>query len=189
MDCDITNNNAADTGGGVFADAPTARVDALTMTDCIVFGNTSAGNGGGVGCLGIQVVIEGSTFSNNSAAGIGSGGGLLLLTSLASVNDSTFSVNAAGFGGGGIAAGAATKVLGETVVIDDNGASVGAGLWAFGDSSIEVTNWSFTSNTAAQNGGGCDLNGSQSVFHDCLWTATTPPPESAAASTRPTARQ
>ncbi|MFO1477233.1 MAG: right-handed parallel beta-helix repeat-containing protein [Verrucomicrobiota bacterium] len=117
--CILTNNTAAQTGGGIFNGAGTA----LTLIQSVVAGNSAAASGGGIyndqgtltvtgslinsntayygagiystcaGAASVTVTIQNSTFSGNNSAGIqndGAWGGAAAMN----VYDSTFSGNA-----------------------------------------------------------------------------------------------
>lgn len=93
-----TSSNNFGTGDGGGLELTTGSVTRISSSE--IYGNTAAGNGGGINALG-ELTIEDSTLANNDAF---HGGGLSLnTTNMLSVLNSTFSGNSALQHGGGLA--------------------------------------------------------------------------------------
>jgi len=136
------NDNAAATGAGIYGASRTSIVasDFSGNADTNVFNGGSDTSGGAVYALGSLEVID-STFSDNSASSGGAIGftadtpfadtdAVLALT----VTGSTFAANSAELGGGAIDAAATHSGL------DEDGGGI---------ATVEVTNSTFTGNSAA----------------------------------------
>src|SRR5262249_43569118 len=65
----ITNNSAANAGGGVYF--ATNSYNTLTLTGTTVSGNTAVGNGGGVTVYFGNLTVSDSVISGNTGYGIG----------------------------------------------------------------------------------------------------------------------
>ncbi|MDM7830773.1 choice-of-anchor Q domain-containing protein [Cellulomonas edaphi] len=124
---------------GVDQDQPTDARTA-TITDSTVSGNTRNGPGGGLVVSIVeltddappaQIVIAGSTFSGNAAAGAdGRGGGIHAITGEVRVTNSTFSGNSAPVAGGGLFTSTGDVFLQHATVVDNSapsGANIGTG--------------------------------------------------------------
>jgi hypothetical protein len=132
-------------GGGIVAGS---IANALTVTNCVISGNSATGagtfGGGGISFTGGSLTVSGTTFSSNSTTGSGGGvaysaGDLLGRTpsvGVFSVTNSNFSSNSANGGGGG-----------ATDLFDFN---LGSGSYSF-------TSTSFSSNAATTGNGGAIL--------------------------------
>jgi parallel beta-helix repeat protein len=89
----LTNAKASKNGGAIFSN------ETLTLSNCVITGNTSPSEGGGIYQSGAPLTIIGSTLSNNKAADGGGGG--MLKDSTVMIQNSTISNNTTGNGGDG----------------------------------------------------------------------------------------
>ena len=117
----------------------------ITITDCIISGNSTTVNGGGIGGA-TTLTVANSTISGNSA---GTSGGGISGGDVSIVN-STISGNSAGTSGGGIGGGG-LSIVNSTVSGNSAGTS-GGGLYSF-FSSLRVANSTITGNSAPSGGG------------------------------------
>jgi hypothetical protein len=126
----ITKGLTGDFGGGAAAIEAT-----LTLVDCLVVHNQSAGIGGGL-------------YANN--------GGVITLTSstLADNSNQTLSSQNPAFGGGGVAVVAGSKFIATNSEISNNSTDgMGGGLLAV-EALLQLTNVSIFGNSAGLDGGG-----------------------------------
>jgi len=126
----------------------------ITITDCIISGNSTTVDGGGIGGA-TTLTVANSTISGTSARTSGGGisGGDV------SIVNSTVSGNSAGTTGGGIGGGD-LSIVNSTVSGNSAGTS-GGGLFTF-FSSLRVANSTITGNSAPS-GGGIYNDGQSSV--------------------------
>ena len=132
---------------------------ALTLNNCVVTGNTAAGNGGGI-TSGGSLTVNNSVISNNRVNSGGWGGGIYNLGTL-TVTNSTLSGNAApgdAWGAGGLGGGIA-HVSGamtiQTSTLSGNSAHTGGAIY-FSSTQYypsSVQNSTFSNNSASQGGG------------------------------------
>lgn len=131
LNCVVTNNAAAGSGGGLFC-MPGADAS-LTAEDTLIHGNTAASEGGGA----VRGTFLRCTLNNNRAA---NGGG----AAYALLDGSDVANNAAANQGGGLYQGAATRCH-----VRDNAACFGGGACG-----TTLANALLSNNRASQNGGG-----------------------------------
>jgi hypothetical protein len=138
-DSTITGNTAANGGGGIFGAKYT------TITGSHITGNTQTGTGndygGGIATEGGSLVIDDSTVSGNTSAGLGGGIGSASKYGV-TIENSTVSGNTAGDGGGfeqiglshieGDAATLYNPVTIQNSTISGNRANIGAGVNIYG---------------------------------------------------------
>ena len=141
-------------GGGVL------NGGTLTMTDCVVRGNTavfSGGGGGGVYNDGGTLTIERCLIEQNTAGTADNGGGLYDSGGTVTIRDSTIRNNQAGFNGGGmlISGSAGATITGST--ISGNRSSFGGG-GIYNGSTMEITNSTISGNSVDMSGGGAVWN-------------------------------
>jgi hypothetical protein len=145
-------------GGGIF------NGGTLTVTDCVISGNTATGGstGGGVGNLGTLTLCR-STVSGNTVAGatVG-GGGIINFFGTMTITDSTVSGNTTpGNGGGinnnnnGIMVITGSTVSGNTAT--DPSSGIGGGIINF--AALTVTNCTVADNNATALAGGIATGG------------------------------
>jgi parallel beta-helix repeat protein len=146
----LTKANAVDDGGAIFLDAA-----ALTVTNCTITNNASAGAGGGidVGDGGGTLTIATSTISGNTAAGNGAGINIEDSGAL-TMDGSTVSGNVAGGAGGGLC-GYGSLALIRNSTISGNSAAIGGGLAQYGGSA-SFESCTIAYNSAGDSGGGID---------------------------------
>ena len=142
-------NGMLPTGSGAGINAGNADV---TLVDCMVTGNHVGGFGSGGGLAG-DMMISGSTISNNSADG--SGGGLV--TSSSTVVNSTFSGNQSlsDFGGGMYVFSFGNVTIDNVSMIDNQASIRGGGLLIEGDATVSVANSVLASNSSGSGGPDC----------------------------------
>jgi predicted outer membrane repeat protein len=151
----LSTTVSGNSGGGVVA-APNIFGGRayITITDCIISGNSTTVDGGGIGGA-TTLTVANSTISGNSARTSGGGisGGDVSLV------NSTVSGNSAGTTGGGVGGGD-LSIVNSTVSGNSAGTS-GGGLSTF-FSSLRVANSTITGNSAPS-GGGIYNDGQSSV--------------------------
>lgn len=142
QDNDIANNAAGLHGAGVYVTR-----GQLTLTGNQLYGNHIAnveqGWGGGLHLIGVTAHVEANQFTNNTAA---YGGGLRLLDSNATVARNIVRDNMALYGGGLALQGATKAELHNNVIIDNEAAEQGAGVY------IHEADTKFKHATLARNG-------------------------------------
>jgi hypothetical protein len=143
-----------DIGGGGIAQEDNGK---LTITNCLVTGNTTSLSGGGIADLGTgAVTITGSQITGNVAEK--DGGGLFnTAAAVLNISSSTFSSNQTDTGNGGGLNLQTTALGGSTltnVTISDNAAGGnGGGIWKTGISAITLQNDTVAFNSATNGGG------------------------------------
>ena len=161
----ISNNVATESqsgGGGIGAIAyGTLPSNLLTVTGSIISGNTTAGEGGGIGVIDGNVLITDTAITANQANG-GRGGGIgaakYLTAGTVTIRRSTLSANTATANGGGIAVMDMGFDL-ENVTISGNSAGAAGGgiASAIDDDNVSgLINFS-TINANTSSGGGSNL--------------------------------
>jgi CSLREA domain-containing protein len=147
--------NSGHHGGGVL------NLGSMTITNTTITGNTAAG-GGGVWQIGGSTTITSSTVSNNMAQ---NGGGVGAINSIQlTVEQSTVTGNSA-TQGGGFHLELSTFAMNRTLV-SGNSASEGGGLYCSTCAFVvhQLTNSSFTSNSATISGGAYLLTGHENLI-------------------------
>ena len=133
--------NAADNGGAIFAPYPGAVV--VTLTRCVLRGNTAGTSGGGVHLSTAstsRLMATDCVFDANVASG-GSGGGVY--AEAVTATGSSFSNNSASIAGGALAA----SYVDDTVLpVRTTAASTSA--------NVSIANCTFVSNSAGESGAG-----------------------------------
>jgi parallel beta helix pectate lyase-like protein len=100
-DLKITDNQAGPGGGGVVVDGSAGPATA-TIRDSTLSGNSSQGDGGGIGAVLGTLTVSGSTLNGNSSIS-GAGGGIAAVQSTVALTNDTLTGNTApNFTGGGI---------------------------------------------------------------------------------------
>jgi len=159
-------------GGGIFDLSDT---DTLTVTNCILSGNSASQGGGGIASSG-TLNITNSTFFGNSATwggGIYSGGTL-------NITNSTFSGNSASWWGGGISNEGGTLTITNST-LSGNSASAGSnggGIFNRIDAAwgtVTLRNTIVANNTSGGNCGGTIINGGNNIDDGttCGWGSTS----------------
>ena len=159
----ITGGNS--TSGGAIHCKSSKRT--ITITDCLITGNTS-GEGGGINNYQNDLILINCTFSHNSSNGqggaIASNGGRLELT------DCTFKANEALFGtGGGI------YIRNDELTLNDctfsaNSASDDGGGINSDYASVTITNCTFSENSSGQRGGGLNNSHASTNATNCIFS-------------------
>jgi cysteine-rich repeat protein/predicted outer membrane repeat protein len=155
--------NSADEGGALLASTNGFGTDPMLVENCTFIANTSTGyfNNGGGGAMHVtdrDITILDSTFTGNTAVGIG--GAVYLYTtnfpaSVAALTDSVFTENhSTQNAGGGIYIDSDIDGLGERLVFQGNTAGTGGGGFAGATSTFVLVDPEFYDNAAVQNGGG-----------------------------------
>lgn len=171
----VSHNNAAGSGGALYADDAEALITHSTLDS-----NRSSANGGAVATNEAHIVITGGSVSSNTSIS-GSGGGMFLELSILSVSSATISHNTA-FGTGGALTAIETymsqlanstfaynssgdqggalyvedtpmEVLIENVVFDHNSSSAHGGAISAKFGTMSVNSSELTHNTASGLGG------------------------------------
>ena len=180
-------------GGGIISGA----IDnTMTVTNCVISGNSATGlgtfGGGGISHAGGSLTITGTTFSGNSTSGSGGGLGYTAgdplirtpSTGTLSISGSTFSGNTANSGaaGGGGAdlfnfnLGLGTYNINSSTFSNNSAPSGRGGAVVVESGPLTLTTSSLTGNTAGVSGGAVYSSGSASVTFSRLVgnTATNP---------------
>ena len=134
-DSTISDNTATEVlagGGGIGAFATgSLAFDLLTVTNSTISGNTTAGEGGGIGIIDGNARITDTEIHNNRASG-GRGGGIgavrYLTAGTVTISRSTLSANTASDTGGGIAALNMGIDLENVTISGNDAGSTGGGL-------------------------------------------------------------
>ncbi|MCP4139183.1 MAG: hypothetical protein GY755_02640 [Chloroflexi bacterium] len=167
-------------GGGMYSNNGSP-----TLTN-LVFSNNSAKNyhGGGLYATGSTPAITNVTFISNTAA-IGGGGAFIHLSSVSTIKNITFSNNTAGYEGGGLHLFFSNLIL-ENMTFSGNTSSGGTGhdssfghhgggLYNGLGSSPQLTNITFSGNSAEEEGGGIfNEFGNPTLNNIILWGNTAP---------------
>jgi len=136
----------------------------LTVSNCILSGNSAAGGGGGAIENQGPLTISASTLTNNVApnnSGGGLGGAIQSFAAL-TVSDSTVSSNTAGWRGGGIWEGGGTLTVSSSTV-SGNFAGYGGGIAVEFGSTALIDNCTLNSNSARVKGGAIYITNSNST--------------------------
>lgn len=157
-DSNVLNGNTGVLGGGVYMiSLPNGEGadGASRLTNVNIEGNVAATGGGGVASSG-RNIVEACTLHDNQAlgggAGTGDGGGLYHATGVITLTDTTITDNVAGgLGGGAFIDG---RVNANDIVVADNQADIGGGIYI--DVTLlggSITTSTFTGNDATLTGG------------------------------------
>ncbi len=161
-DTDIENNDAATSGGGIYASGNDITLSGVSFAD------NNALYGAGAFLSSTSLSGGGSVFDSNVAIDIG--GGILALDS-SDVDDVELSNNEAAFGAG-IAlynTGSGDPTLSSSVMSRNAASSTGGGIWMYGETSIAVSDSELTGNTAAY-GAGLATEGGSNTLDSCSLT-------------------
>ena len=149
-----SGNYPANEGAGIFNDQA-----ALTLSNCLVTGNSAPGNvgtGGGISNdasgSSATLQIDNCTVSNNSVSY--EGGGIGNPNGAVTVTNSTISDNSAGYAGGGISNpshGGTLTLMNTTISRNSAGAYGGV---VQNDGTLTVNNSTMSDNSAGTSGGG-----------------------------------
>ncbi len=164
-------------GGAIFVDD-----EALTLTNCVITGNTS-GAGGGIYVNGTagSLTLQACTVTNNATSGSDAeGGGIFMYSGSATIRDTTISGNTSSGAGAGIAFYNGGSLLMESSTVSGNRTTndQGGGLYFFGAPAVGgviVRNSTFSGNTASSTGGGIGLSNFTGNFtvQNCTITNNT----------------
>ena len=142
----ITDNSAAELGGGIYDNG------ALTITDDSVISDNSAAEGGGVcGSSGATVSVTNSTVSSNKATE--GGGGIAVSTGALTLTGSSVLDNSTAGGGGGILTDSTDDVLtiNDSTISDNTATAQDGGIECGG--TIAITNSVISQNSGGFGGG------------------------------------
>jgi len=160
----ITNstisNNGADDGGGIYRASHGGWIyetTPMTVSSCIISGNTAYYNGGGIDSIGPASITD-SVIDNNSAV-LDDGGGIYSWDSSSSttITNSTITNNTAGRDGGGIASVSSSPIITASIVDGNTAGRYGGGA-SFRSSGSQTTptllRSTISNNAAGKSGGG-----------------------------------
>jgi hypothetical protein len=145
-------NNVADVGAGVYcSNCRKSGLRVLTVQECVIDGNVSALDGGGLYVIETDVVFRGTTINGNSAGEDG-GGVCADAASNATTEDSTTvsENNAEGDGGGACSKGGSSWTFNDTEFRDNKAGGDGGGFWG----SLANMSWCKVTGNEAKNGAG-----------------------------------
>jgi hypothetical protein len=134
----ISNGNAAafSDGGGILNNG------LLTVSGCTFSANTATNGGAIYNFSGATLIVNGSTFSDNSAGSSHEGGGGIDNFGTLVVNDSTFAANSAGTGLGGAITTNSVNMATLTATdstFSGNTAGIGSGIFISGATAVGAT--------------------------------------------------
>ncbi|MCB2079363.1 MAG: tandem-95 repeat protein [Novosphingobium sp.] len=185
----ITGAKTTYAGAGILANGATVN---LTVTDSVVTGNETTGNGGGINVSGgAELLVQGSEVTNNIA---GLGGGIDAYNATVTVIDTTVAGNSSRSGGGLRISLSTAEVTGVTIVgnavtdvgggvevrdtgsnailtnvtISDNEADRGGGIFLHSTGTASLVNTTVSGNQAASQGGGIFNNGTATVTNSIV---------------------
>ncbi|MBZ5589853.1 MAG: Ig-like domain-containing protein [Acidobacteriia bacterium] len=150
----IRNGSVAGFGGGVFVDPFSSAT--LTLTDCVISGNTATGfNGGGIAMSAASTLnLTRVTFQTNTSGF--NGGGVSCFGCTATVNACVFSGNhstGGALGGAGFFNGGGTVTITGGTIGANVSNSPGGGLTNAGFGAASVQNAELTTNSTTGDGG------------------------------------
>jgi len=135
-------------GGGIFSVSGMSPLN-LSMSESIVYGNTSENYGGGVSIFNGNTIIENSSIRDNISTS--RGGGIYNRAGTIFISDAIVSSNSSNSGGGIFNVG--TLALNESIV-SGNSANTGGGIVNNKCCTLDLTNSTVSGNTASDRGGG-----------------------------------
>ena len=165
------NPDVSHSGGGI--DIPTYCT--LTLTNCILSGNTGDGGGGAIFINQGNLTLVNCLISNNSSGA--AGGGIRNVNGSVTATNTTFSGNTASTDGGSIINGdPSLNAFGGTLAVnactfDSNNAARGAAIFNFANT-LNIQNSTLVSNTASNSGGAIE-NVSNANNHQALATVSS----------------
>jgi len=142
----------ANLGGGMY------NAGTLTLTQCLVSGNSSTDVGGGIVNNGGALTLRESIVMENQSQ-TDSGGGIFNNSGTVTLFDSTIEANDAEFGGG--LANLATLVVTRSVIADNSCSVAGGGIFNRGTTTL--TNSTVSQNVATTASGGGIINDNGTV--------------------------
>ena len=157
----VNGRSTADDGGGIKVNAAT-----LTVSNSTISGNAAAAGfrGGGIWQFGGTLLVTGSTISGNAAPG---GAGITSIDVDLTVENSTISGNTATlFGGGLYHNGGSATVTNSTISGNAGGTIGGGGIYNQGD--ITLTNSTISGNSASSGGGVFNAFGTVTVTNSTI---------------------
>ena len=154
-DGDDASDTPLDEGGAILSR------EELTLADCTVSENGSAGNGGGIATVtsGGTLSVRRCTISGNTAGTDGGG----LSAQLAIITNSLISENTAQNDGGGIAYSISGLAMSNSTVSGNTAAHDGGGILI--DASATLTNVTIANNSCGSRGGGIHLTTAYHVVY------------------------
>lgn len=144
-------------------------VSSCWLNNCLLENNTNSSNGGGAA----KSILTNCIVAGNQSGAFG--GGLFDCV----LNNCTVSNNWAASGGGGIYEDSLqTNAPGQhNFLIANSTPLLGGGLYlqpgASGQSNWNVVDWTFSTNSAAQDGGGIYLTSTRSILNQCTFLGNT----------------
>jgi Right handed beta helix region len=143
----ITKGNPNSSGGGIFMQSSGGTGNTLSITDCVISGNTAT-TGGGIDNTG-TVTITNSTISGNTASDKGGG---IYNGNGGTITNCTISGNTAAGGGGMYDTGSATLInstIAANTATQSSFGNGGGGIWHnSGTGTITVKNTIIATNTS-----------------------------------------
>lgn len=159
--CTLTNNKAsmADANGGAVGHA-SEQGGKLTLTKCLISGNSAGNFGGGVFASVVEVKIDDCEISGNFAQK-GPGGALCLMAGPITIKDSKILNNTVEVGVGGALFTDLAETTIKNTLIDGNAAGEGGGALHNNVGNMTLTNCTLTHNatTGATSPGGAVYHG------------------------------
>jgi hypothetical protein len=166
-------------GAGIFVGD-----EALELDGCVVTGNTSTGDGGGIYLQSPtgSLLIQGCTISNNTVTAASNDGGGINVQSAATVSilNSNITGNNAADSGGGIYFynGGSLVLVNSTLANNTATSGIGGGLYFYGTvgaAGLTIRNSTVSANTSGSSGGGIVLPGFNGtlVVQNCTITGNS----------------
>ena len=165
-DCNFSANHAQyGGGGGMFNDENSSPI----LTSCTFFGNfVNEYDGGGMYNSGADVILNGCTFSDNSAK---KGGGIFNTSNHPTITNCTFYTNVAEQGGG-MYNNMASPTLANCLFLG-NSAGYGGGMYNETSNSPVIINCTLAGNSAIQGGGGIyNFYNFMTLSNSVVWSNT-----------------
>lgn len=179
----IEKNTAGGSGGGIFSNNGTIKIDGQDNAKVVISGNTAGNYGGGIYSANSETRIEDAVISGNKTTNttvinnngkkveVGYGGGVYTSGSTVTMTGNTVSDNTASFGGGAMIKGGKGTLTDNT--ISANHAGNGGGVYAWNIKDLTVTGGAFSGNGTLTGSGGaifvynsvvdmnCEISGNQ----------------------------
>jgi hypothetical protein len=138
----ITGGDSAVVGGGI------ENSGILTVSSCVITGNSAVDNGGGINNNYGKLTVVTSTVTDNSCAYLGAG---IASSGTVTISNSTISSNHGAGYGGGILNYYNTLTVSNSTIADNSATQSGGGIWSSGTST--VINSSIAYNSSGSGGG------------------------------------
>jgi CSLREA domain-containing protein len=126
----------------------------LTISDCLISGNTAQFDGGAIAAVGGNLTVKNCTFSGNSTSDSGGTGGAIFIEDggVVTVTNSTFSGNTSITDGGAIYNYSSTLTVSNSTFSGNSASTLGGGVYN-NTGTLTLTNCTLSANSASTGGG------------------------------------